>query len=145
MAQSQSQPTATDDKPIYDKLRSSHKLPKWAESACFYDGMHDQIFFVMGSDGGHWSPGRLGGVRLRQYENGLNKPEIHLRIDHSAETGASKYFFSDPYQPRGYRGWARWQLVIDWDTNRFFLKSVSVNTGKNLFDESGRCMEVQSQ
>ena len=140
----QDQTTAPEELPIYEKLRDSHKLPKWAETACFLDGMHDEVFFVFGSDGGRWDQSRLGGVRLRYYDNGVAKPEIHLKLDRKA-AGPSKYFLSDPYKPLQVAGWAQWQLMIDWDTNRFTWKSVSVNTGKNLFDESGRCIEIRPQ
>jgi hypothetical protein len=144
LSAAQSQPTTTEPLPIYEKLRSAHKLPKWAETACFFDGMHDQLFFVIGADGGRWNVSRIGGIRLRHYSDGVvDGSEIHLKLDHTAETGPSKYFFSEPYKAREGARHA-WQLVIDWDTNRFRLMSISVNMGKSLFDESGHCMEVNS-
>lgn len=138
----QDQPTATEELPIYENLRSSHKLPKWAETACFWDGMHDQFFFIMSSGGGRWSLRRIGGVRLRLYDYGMVESETHLKLDRSADTGSSKYFLGDSYPNEVGR--ARWQLVVDGHRNRFVLKSVSVNTGKTLFYESGHCIEVKS-
>lgn len=137
----QDQPTATEELSIFEKLRSSHKLPKWAETACFWDGMHDQFFFVMGSSG-RWNLRRIGGVRLRLYDYGLVESETHLKLDRTADTGSSKYFLGDQYPHE--TGRARWELVLDVNTNRFVLKSVSVNTRRTLFNESGHCIEVKS-
>lgn len=140
MAAAQDQPSSTEELPLYEKLRSSHKLPKWAETACFWDGMHDQFFFVMGS-GSRWNLGRIGGPRLRLYDNGMVESDTHLKLERSTDTGSSKYFLSEPY--RHEAGWARWRLAIDSDTNRFTLKSVSVNTGRILFDNSGHCLDIK--
>lgn len=139
-AAAQDQPSSTEKLPFYEKLRSSHKLPKWAETACFWDGMHDQFFFVMRSTG-RWNLGRIGGPRLRLYDNGVVDSETHLKLERSADTGSSKYFLSELY--RHEEGWARWRLVVDGDTNRFTLKSVSVNTGRILFDSGGHCMDIK--